>query len=67
MVYCESKAKEEGLTFERFNLSHMRPKAVTTRKERGDVNIKDATGHSSERMIDKTYDRRVIKKSDATE
>lgn len=67
MDYCEVKAKMENISFERFNLSHMRPKAVTTRKERGDINIKDATGHVSERMIDKTYDRRVIKKSVATE
>ena len=67
MKYCEDKAKEEGVTFERFTLANMRPKAVTTRKDRGDVNIKDATGHSSERMIDKTYDRRVVKKSGATE
>jgi integrase len=67
MRYCETKAKNENVSFERFSLSHMRPKAVTTRKERGDVNIKDATGHGSERMIDKTYDRRAIRKSEATE
>lgn len=53
MAYCEEKAKAEGIEFERFSLGNMRPKAVTTRKERGDVIIKDATGHVSERMIDK--------------
>lgn len=67
MIYCENKAKNDGVHFERFNLENMRPKAVTERKERGDVNIKDATGHSSERMIDLTYDRRIIKEADATE
>ena len=67
MGYCEKKAESEGIQFERFTLANMRPKAVTTRKDRGEVNIKDATGHSSERTIDKTYDRRTIKKSKATE
>jgi len=67
MVYCETKAEAEGFQFERFSLANMRPKAVTTRKERGDVNIKDATGHASERMIDKHYDIRKINRSKATE
>ena len=67
MVYCEAKAELEGVPFERFSLANMRPKAVTTRKERGDVNIKDATGHASERMIDKHYDIRKINRSKATE
>lgn len=67
MIYCEKKAVTEGVSFERFSLANMRSKAVTARKERGDINIKDATGHGSERMIDKTYDRRVVKESNATE
>lgn len=35
MVYCEAKAKLEGVTFERFALRDMRPKAVSARKTRG--------------------------------
>jgi hypothetical protein len=57
----------EGLSFVRFTLAGMRPKAVTIRKSRGDFNITDATGHTDERMINKTYDRRSIKRSIATE
>ena len=67
MGYCEKRAEAEGVTFERFTLKDMRPKGVTERKERGDVNIKDATGHSDDRMIDKTYDRRRVRKSISTE
>ncbi|MEB0012598.1 hypothetical protein QN379_18225 [Glaciimonas sp. Gout2] len=67
MVYCEAKAKLEGVTFERFALRDMRPKAVTVRKTRGDVNIIDATGHADERMINKVYDRRTVKRSKSTE
>lgn len=67
MKYCEVKAKDEGVTFERFALKDMRPKSVTERKERGEANITDATGHSDERMINKTYDRRTIKKVNPTE
>jgi len=67
MGYCEKRAEEEGRTFERFALKDMRPKSVTERKARGETNITDATGHSDERMINKTYDRRAVKKSNATE
>lgn len=67
MGYCEKRAELEGVTFERFALKDMRPKSVTERKERGEINITDATGHSDERMINKTYDRRTLKKSNATE
>ena len=66
MGYCEVKAKEEGVEFARFTLADMRPAAVTDRKERGDINITNATGHSDERMINQVYDRRTIKKSEAT-
>jgi len=67
MVYCEAKAEAEGFQFERFSLANMRPKAVTTPKDCGEVNIKDATGHASERMVDKHYDIRKIHRSKATE
>ena len=67
MVYCEARAKAEGVTFERFALKDMRPKSATERKERGESNITDVTGHSDERMINQTYDRRTIKKGNSTE
>lgn len=66
MGYCETKAKAEGVEFVRFTLADMRPAAVTDRKERGDINITNATGHSDERMINQVYDRRTVKKSEAT-
>lgn len=66
MGYCETKAKKEGVEFVRFTLADMRPAAVTDRKERGDINITNATGHSDERMINQVYDRRTVKKSEST-
>lgn len=66
MEYCERAAKERGVEFERFRLSDMRPTAVTDRREEGDVDIVDATGHSDQRMINKTYDRRRERKVRAT-
>lgn len=67
MTYCEAKAKEEGIEFTRFTLADMRPKSVTERKEAGETNVADSTGHSDERMINKTYDRRKIKQVNSTE
>jgi integrase len=67
MGYCEERAKSEGVEFSRFTLADMRPKAVTARKTRGDVNIIDATGHVDERMINTVYDRRTVKRSGSTE
>lgn len=66
MRYCETKAKVEGVEFIRFTLADMRPAAVTDRKERGEINIINATGHSDERMINQVYDRRTIKRAKAT-
>lgn len=66
MGYCEERAKAEGVSFERFALRDMRPKSVTERVEAGEVNIINATGHTDERMIRKTYDRNVVKKATST-
>jgi integrase len=66
MDYCEVEAKLRGVKFERFSLRDMRPAAVTDRKEEGDDRIIDATGHSDERMVNKTYDRRRARKVRAT-
>lgn len=67
MTYCEKRAKEEGVEFERFSLKDMRPKSVTQRVEAGETNIINSTGHVDERMIRKTYDRSVIKRAKSTE
>lgn len=66
MTYCEKKAEQQGVEFTRFSLADMRPSAVTDRKENGEVNIINATGHSDERMINQVYDRRTIKRSSST-
>lgn len=66
MVHCEKKAIEEGVEFSRFNLMDMRPASVSDRVEAGEDKISNATGHSSDRMIKKVYDRTNIKKAKAT-
>lgn len=67
MVYCEKRAAEEGVKFQRFSLADMRPTAVTKRVEEGDARILDATGHADGRMVAKVYDRRAVKKVRSTE
>jgi integrase len=63
MARCEAVAEQEGIAFSKFNLQHCRPKAVTDYLENTEGDIKgvmEATGHTSERMIRKHYDRRKI-------
>lgn len=67
MAHAEKKAKEEGIGFQRFTLKDMRPAAVTDRVDAGDEQITNATGHSSDRMVRKVYDRRKTKSARATE
>lgn len=66
MVHCETKAKKDGVPFVRFTLADMRPTAVTDRMEEGDDQITDATGHSDDKMVRTTYDRRRVKTARAT-
>ena len=68
MKYCKAKAEKEGVTFERFALTHMRPTAVTDRLDSNDETTRsgDASGHSDGRMVAKVYDRRKVKRSKAT-
>jgi integrase len=61
MVFCESRAAEEGIEFARFSLADMRPAAVTDRMEGGDAQILNATGHVDGRMVGQVYDRRATK------
>lgn len=67
MERCESRAKEDGVAFKRFTLADMRPTSVTKRMDDGDTRITDATGHTDQRMVNKTYDRRTVKRFKATE
>ena len=58
----KKEADKRGIDWIDFSLTDMRPSSVTDRVSAGETNIKDATGHSSDRMIQQVYDRRVIKK-----
>ena len=66
MGYCEKKAEKEGVLFSRFTLADMRPAAVTDRKDAGDTRLTDATGHTSDRMVNLVYDRRKTRVAKAT-
>ena len=66
MKFCEDIAKDKGIVFNRFTLKDMRPTAVTDRMAGGDQSITDATGHADDRMVKKVYDRRTVKKAQAT-
>lgn len=67
MDRCEVQAVTEGIEFARFTLSDMRPMSVTKRMREGDTRITDATGHSDDKMANKVYDRREVKRFKATE
>lgn len=58
MFRCLAEAKERGIPFVRFSLQDCRPMAVTDKLERGDLDTKAATGHTSDKMIATVYDRR---------
>lgn len=67
MEHAKKKADTEGIEFQRFTLKDMRPAAVTDRVDDGDETITNATGHTSDRMVRKVYDRRKTKAARATE
>jgi integrase len=58
MKACEEEAKEQGVSFQKFNLQDVRPKGVTDKLEDGHTDVQNATLHRSPRMIDTVYDRR---------
>jgi integrase len=64
MEQAKKKAEKEGTAFARFTLKDMRLAAVTDRVERGDDQITNATGHSSDRMVRQVYDRKKTTKND---
>ncbi len=61
MNECEARAAQRGIPFQKFNLQECRPKGVTDKLEQGDTDVMDATMHTNERMIQKTYDRRRLR------
>ena len=65
MDACEVEAQKRGLPFRRFSLQDCRPLGVTDKLERGDTDTKNATGHTSDKMIAMTYDRRPVRKATA--
>ena len=58
MFACAEEAAKRGIAFTRFSLQDCRPMAVTDKLERGDLDTKTATGHTSDKMIATVYDRR---------
>ena len=61
MAKCVEQAQKDKINFKPFNLQDCRPKGVTTKLERGDKDVIDATLHTSERMVRQIYDRRRTK------
>lgn len=58
---CAVEAAKRGVPFKRFSLQDCRPMAVTDKLERGDLDTKSATGHTSDKMIEMVYDRRPLR------
>lgn len=63
MRECVKVAKERKIEFKRFSLQDCRPMGVSGKLERGDTDTKQATGHTSDKMIQSVYDRRPVKRA----
>lgn len=63
MSDCINHAQKNGLAFTKFSLQDCRPKGVSDKLSSGHQDVKDATGHTTDRMIGQVYDRRQIKKA----
>jgi len=61
MQECVTRAEQRNIPFKPFSLQDCRPKGVTDKLERGVDDVMDATMHTNERMIKKTYDRRRLR------
>ncbi len=61
MTACVAKAERDGIAFKPFSLQDCRPKGVTDKLARGDVDVMDATLHTDERMMQQVYDRRRVR------
>ena len=63
MFTALEEAQRLNLPFKRFSLQDCRPMGVTTKLELGHTDVKETTGHTSDKMINSTYDRRPVKKA----
>ena len=61
MLACKVEAEKRSMAFEAFSLQDCRPKGVSDKLASGQLDTIDATGHTSDRMIRQTYDRRPVK------
>lgn len=61
MTRCAEVSAERKIAFQPFSLQDCRPKGVTDKMARGDLDVTDATMHSSERMVRQVYDRRRVR------
>ena len=61
MKQCSIKALADGQDFQPFSLQDCRPKGVSDKLAQGDLDVLDATLHTSDRMMKQTYDRRKLR------
>lgn len=61
MFSCVEEAQKQSIPFKRFSLQDCRPMGVTTKLELGHTDVRDTTGHTSDKMIATVYDRRPVK------
>ena len=61
MKKCAEHAQGEGKPFQPFSLQDCRPKGVSAKLAKGDLDVMDATLHTSERMVRQIYDRRKVR------
>jgi len=61
MTACERAASQRKVAFSKFSLQDCRPKGVSDKMARGDLDVLDATMHSSDRMVRRVYDRRRVR------
>lgn len=61
MDECAAEAAKRRLAFQPFSLQDCRPKGTTDKLAQGDVDVLDATLHTSERMVRQVYDRRCLR------
>ena len=61
MKKCVEQAAQEKMAFQPFSLQDCRPKGVSDKLAQGDLDVMDATLHTSERMVRQVYDRRKIR------
>lgn len=63
MTVCEEAAAARKIEFRKFSLQDCRPKGVSDKLDRGDLDTQEATGHTDGKMIARVYDRRQTKKA----